>query len=363
MAWPAEAAQLSLTWMDNSNNEDGFTVERKTGTGGMYAQIGTVGPNVASYVDSGLAAGTTYCYRVLAFNAFGNSAYSNEACSTAPQNFSLAVVRAGTGNGTVTSAPAGITCGTSCSASYNSGTSVTLSAAAAAGSTFTGWSGGGCSGTSSCTLALTATTTVIATFNTAAPLTLTSLTPNLTAPRAPGTTITFTATASGGTAPYQSKWWLGDGTTWSVVQNWATGMTFAWTPTTPNPNYQFAIQIRSAGSTTDNVPAAGSMPFAIQAGAPLTLTNLTANLTAPQPPGTTITFTATASGGTAPYQSKWWLGDGTTWSVVQNWATGMTFAWTPTTPNPNYQFAIQIRSAGSTTDNMPAAGSLAFPVR
>jgi hypothetical protein len=63
------------------------------------------------------------------------------------------------------------------------------------------------------------------------------------------------------------------------------------------------------------------MPFAIQAGAPLTLapltlTNLTANLTAPQPPGTTITFTATASGGTAPYQSKWWFSDGTTWSLA-----------------------------------------------
>ena len=45
-------------------------------------------------------------------------------------------------------------------------------------------------------------------------------------------------------------------------------MTFAWTPTTPNPNYQFAIQIRSADSTTDNVPAAGSMPFTIQGGSP-----------------------------------------------------------------------------------------------
>src|SRR5207245_7536212 len=75
----------------------------------------------------------------------------------------LAVSDAGTGSGTVTSTPAGITCGASCSASYARGTAVTLAGAPAARSIFTGWSGGGCTGTGSCTVALTATTTVLAT--------------------------------------------------------------------------------------------------------------------------------------------------------------------------------------------------------
>src|SRR5207244_8485831 len=65
------------------------------------------------------------------------------------QRFTLTVNKAGTGSGTVTSSPAGIDCGTSCSADYASGTLVTLTAAASAGSTFTGWSGG-CSGTGDC---------------------------------------------------------------------------------------------------------------------------------------------------------------------------------------------------------------------
>src|SRR5437667_1779439 len=165
--WPVEsdAAQLTLTWTDNSTNEAGFAIERKTGPTGTFAQIGTVGSNVTSYIDSALASLTTYCYRIAAFNGAGNSAYSGEACGTTPQTFGLAVVRAGLGSGTVTSTPAGITCGTSCSGSYASGTAVTLTATPASGSTFTGWSGGGCSGTGSCSVTVTAAVTVTATFN------------------------------------------------------------------------------------------------------------------------------------------------------------------------------------------------------
>ena len=59
----AVAADITLSWTDNSNNESGFSIQRKTGTSGTFAQIATVGTNVRSYVDSGLAAATTYCYR------------------------------------------------------------------------------------------------------------------------------------------------------------------------------------------------------------------------------------------------------------------------------------------------------------
>jgi hypothetical protein len=65
----------------------------------------------------------------------------------------------------VTSSPAGISCGSDCSESYTSGTSVTLTAAAAGGSTFAGWSGA-CSGTGTCVLSMTAARSVTATFNT-----------------------------------------------------------------------------------------------------------------------------------------------------------------------------------------------------
>ncbi len=82
--------------------------------------------------------------------------------------YTLTVSKAGTGNGTVTSSPAGISCGSDCSESYTSGTSVTLTASAASGSTFTGWSGV-CSGTSTCTVSMSAAKTVTATFNSSSP--------------------------------------------------------------------------------------------------------------------------------------------------------------------------------------------------
>ena len=71
-----------MSWTDASNNEDGFKVERKTGAGGTYALIATLGANVQSYSNTGLAELTSYYYRVYAYNTGGNSGYSNEANAT-----------------------------------------------------------------------------------------------------------------------------------------------------------------------------------------------------------------------------------------------------------------------------------------
>ena len=73
---------ILLGWTDNSNNEDGFKIERKEGTSGTYTQIGTTGANVYDYADSGLQFGKIYCYRVRAYNSAGNSGYSSEKCAT-----------------------------------------------------------------------------------------------------------------------------------------------------------------------------------------------------------------------------------------------------------------------------------------
>jgi List-Bact-rpt repeat protein/fibronectin type III domain protein len=66
---------VSLKWKDNSNNETGFKIERSP-DGATFTQIATVGQDVAAYTDSGLAASTTYWYRVRAYNSAGDSAYT-----------------------------------------------------------------------------------------------------------------------------------------------------------------------------------------------------------------------------------------------------------------------------------------------
>ncbi len=90
-------------------------------------------------------------------------------------NYPLTVSLAGTGSGTVTSSPTGITCPSTCSASFGGGASVTLTATPNSGSTFGGWSGA-CLG-SSCSVTMNAAESVTATFATNGPV-LTLLSPS-----------------------------------------------------------------------------------------------------------------------------------------------------------------------------------------
>jgi hypothetical protein len=73
--------RIDLSWIDNSNGENGFKIERSV-NGRSFAQIATAGANVTSFSQSGLRRGRTYSYRVRAYNRSGNSAYSNTASAT-----------------------------------------------------------------------------------------------------------------------------------------------------------------------------------------------------------------------------------------------------------------------------------------
>lgn len=76
--------QVNLTWTDNSINETGFKIFRRTGTAGNWTIIATPGQNTTLFQNTGLTPGTTYSYTVLAYNATGDSAGSNEVTVTTP---------------------------------------------------------------------------------------------------------------------------------------------------------------------------------------------------------------------------------------------------------------------------------------
>jgi len=95
------------------------------------------------------------------------SAAQSVTANFAPGSYTLSLTESGSGMGQVTSSPAGINCSSTsnqCSASFGSGASITLTASAAIGSTFAGWSGSGCSGTSTCIVTMNAAQSVTATF-------------------------------------------------------------------------------------------------------------------------------------------------------------------------------------------------------
>jgi hypothetical protein len=186
------AAQLTASWIDNSNGAAAFSIERRLSTDTTYASLANVPTGVSTYVDPSAAQGVTYCYRVMAYDVYGTSAYSNEACAavavaavsptptpiptptptptpTPPppptsSGYTITITKSGSGDGTVTSNPTGISCGSGCAVSYPAATLVTLTATPASGSRFVGWSGG-CSGTSPCMIVGNSSLTVGATFN------------------------------------------------------------------------------------------------------------------------------------------------------------------------------------------------------
>jgi hypothetical protein len=94
-----------------------------------------------------------------------NSSQSVSATFTQNLSYSLSVSVTGSPGGNVTSAPAGIDCGATCSASFNAGTVVTLIASPAKAWGLAGW-GGACSGIGNCTVTLNTSTGVSASFST-----------------------------------------------------------------------------------------------------------------------------------------------------------------------------------------------------
>jgi hypothetical protein len=152
----------TITWTTN----EASTTQVEYGTTLSYGSSTTLNSTLVtshSQAITGLSPSTTYYYKVKSKDASNNLRTSGGYTFTTLTNYTLTITKTGTGSGTVTSSPSGIDCGAACSASYSSGTQVTLTPTAASGSAFTGWSGA-CTGTGSCVVSMTADRSVTANF-------------------------------------------------------------------------------------------------------------------------------------------------------------------------------------------------------
>ncbi|MBI3982879.1 MAG: fibronectin type III domain-containing protein [Gemmatimonadetes bacterium] len=92
-ATPRYGYQIDVTWIDNSTDETGFRVERAASSSGPWTALATKSANVASHTDY-VSQEQQFCYRVVAFNSFGESAASDADCTAlpaAPTNLAAAV--------------------------------------------------------------------------------------------------------------------------------------------------------------------------------------------------------------------------------------------------------------------------------
>jgi hypothetical protein len=102
------ASRLTLTWSDPNNNEIGIKIERANSPGGPWVQIAQLLPNATSYRDTGLAPNTAYYYRARAYNAAGNSAYSNVASNRTSVLSSASIVGWGLNDNNQATPPSGL---------------------------------------------------------------------------------------------------------------------------------------------------------------------------------------------------------------------------------------------------------------
>ncbi|WP_076407977.1 PKD domain-containing protein [Shewanella sp. UCD-KL12] len=88
-ATPLSSTSIELAWLDASDNETGFDIERAPANSGNWSSIATLAAESTLYTDTALTAATSYDYRVTALNGAGNSAPSNIASATTLDSSSI----------------------------------------------------------------------------------------------------------------------------------------------------------------------------------------------------------------------------------------------------------------------------------
>jgi hypothetical protein len=176
------------------------------------------------------------------------------------------------------------------------------------------------------------------------PLAVTGLTADQAFPIPARSQVNWTASASGGVGPYSYKFWVHDGSTWTVGRDWGPA-SFTWSPQSQG-TYFLQVWGRNAGSSAQYDAWRGEGPVVVTAPAPLAATSLTADRAFPVAAGTPVTWSGLARGGTGPYSYKFLVFNGSTWSIGRDWNASSTWTWVPATSG-TYFFQLWVRNAGS----------------
>jgi hypothetical protein len=184
---------------------------------------------------------------------------------------------------------------------------------------------------------------------------------------ASGTTVVFTASASGCPSPQYQFWTLAPGsTTWMIGQAYSPTATFNWNTTgLAAGSYRYTVWVRNSSSTGTACNNLGCFDAYFPATAYTLTSTPCASVTESAAPvstaaaGTTVVFTASASGCPNPLYQFWVLAPGsTTWTIGQAYSPTATFNWNTTgKPTGAYRYTVWVRDASSSGTNSNNLGS------
>ena len=178
---------------------------------------------------------------------------------------------------------------------------------------------------------------------------LMTLTTGTLFPAAPGSLIDWRAAVSDPSAPVEYQFWVYSAATatWALGKRYSLVPSFRWIPTATG-DYVIQVWARLQGSTAEYEVFRSTDLVRISQG-PAQVVSLTSNVALPAAPGTTITWTAAATGGTAgPLQYQFWRYNGGRWILVQDYSSANKYTWTPTSSDVGeHSLQVWVRSAGS----------------
>ena len=175
-----------------------------------------------------------------------------------------------------------------------------------------------------------------------APLTVGVLS-DVSLPVPAGTPVTWTALVNGGTGPFTYKFLISDGVTWTVGRDWDASNRWMWL-TPAAGTYSLQVWVRNGGSSALYDAWTGVSSLVVTTPAPLsaTVTAFGSVLQASAPNA----ISASAVGGTGPYTFKFFVYNGSTWSVGRDWDASGFWVWTPPVAG-TYTIQVWVRNAGS----------------
>ena len=355
----AHSAQVTLAWdASTDSNTAGYKLHYGISSGSYQAVI-DVGKTTTCTI-SNLPDGTTYYFAATDYNASGTeSAYSNEVSYTtsATCTYSISPTSQSPGSsggpGTV-SVTASSGCSWTAMSNAPSWIAVTSNGSVTGNGTVN-YSVSANSGTTSRTGTITIagktfTVTQSGSSQKNGPTAVT-LSPSPASPQLPGTNVTWTTAASGGSGSYEYQFLvMNPAGIWTVARAYSSTPTWIWNTTgLAIGTYYVQVWARSVGSANAYDVYNGAYYRLGTTVPPATAVTLSPSPASPQSPGTNVTWTAAASGGSGSYEYQFLvMNPAGIWTVARAYSSTPTWIWNTTgLATGTYYVQVWARSVGS----------------